>query len=200
MAMPYVLGYFARQCHVRQPFASVMPVATPLPAATSGAGTMMCSSTAFGLPIGWSMQGQNRSQPSPWTALATHGLPSGVRAHTKPPSHGAPLATCGSPWYVTRTLICRPGSRRCGKSIVSLPSGLRHRLAGSGWPSTAMASIGRLRSRSSSMLSSGALALNVSVASPRRLRLSGSMRRPRSAWSNDSACCVLLRWAPELTV
>ena len=75
-----------------------MPMAVPLPAATSGAGTVKCSSTSFGLPIGWSMQGQNRSQPSPSTALATQGWPSGVVDQTKPPSQGAFFATCGWPW------------------------------------------------------------------------------------------------------
>ena len=43
------------------------------------------------------MHGQNKSQPSPCTALATHGSPVGALAQTKPPSHGARVATCGLP-------------------------------------------------------------------------------------------------------
>ena len=43
------------------------------------------------------MHGQNRSQPSPCTAVATQGSPVGVVFQTKPPSQGARSATCGAP-------------------------------------------------------------------------------------------------------
>jgi hypothetical protein len=70
---------------------------------------------------------------------------------------------------------------------VSLPSGLRQRAAASAWPSTSMASIGRLRSRSSSMRSSGARVPKVSRTSPTMLRSAGWMRSLMSAFSKSSA-------------
>src|SRR5450830_1736338 len=177
-----------------------MPIATPAPAATRGAGTVMCWSTSLARPWGWSMQGQNRSQPSPCTALATQGWPSGVVDQTKPPSQGARLATWGAPWYCTRTLTCSPAARGRGRSMVRRPSGLLQAVAGRSVPSAAMASIVKWLSRSSSTRRRGAWAWKVRVTSPRMVLLAGSMRRFRSACSKASASCSGGRSAPDASV
>jgi hypothetical protein len=45
----------------------------------------------------WSLHGQNKSHPSPCTAVAIQGVPFSVSLQTKPPDYGARRAMCGLP-------------------------------------------------------------------------------------------------------